>query len=219
MKKVIAIFLFTIIICTSIIIPLKNVYGESYKYFQSMNFDGEDISLIDSWSTDKLNQYKRFVSEPKFMGWDIYYLHKRQHFTFVSDTLYKITNTGTSEIVQTYKYVQSETTTIGKSSKGTISLSGSGTNSKSKFKLGLDSKLEIKYEESVKVSETETDQIKIVVAPNSYLTVTKEGEGYFCQGVAQNHFMWVKTQYGAFEYVIVTTEHYAIHLKTIRSSR
>ncbi len=219
MKKVIAIFLLSIILGMALVLDTKNIYAESYKYFQSMNFDGEKVDLIDTWSTDKLNSYKRYVSSPKFMGWDIHYLYRRQHFTFISDTLYKITNTGSSEIVQTYKYVQSETRAIEKSSKGTISLSGSVGGGKEKYKLGLDSKLEIKNEESIKISETETDQIKIVVAPYSYLTVTKEGEGYFYQGIAQNHFFWVKTQYGAFEYVIVTTEHYAIHLKGIRSTR
>ena len=221
MKKVIAMFLFGLFICIVSIISTSSANADSYKYFQSMKFDDEKVDLIDNWSTTKLNSYKSRVNKTRFMGWTICYLYRREHFDFVSETLYKISNTGSSDIVQTYKYVSQTTTTIEKSTKGTIGLSGnvSGTTKKIKFGAGLDTKLEFKYDETVKTSESETDQIKITVAPNSYLEVTKEGEGYFYQGVAQNNIFWIKAHYGAFEYVIITTEHYAIHMKTIRSSK
>lgn len=208
-NKLLSAFLFGLIL---VFFPSPlNTKAESYTTFQEINFDDDEITLMENWRSGFENaMLVHLPARHKMFGWDIYYEVKRKHFDYVAETLYYIENKGTKEVVHTYKYEGTEENTIQRSVKGSLELTGSG--SKDKFKFGLESELEYSYEETVKSKSSETDSIKVTVAPKSTLKIEVKGEGYIYQGVAQKFFFWILSKKGAFEYVIISTEYYSINI-------
>ena len=60
MKKVIAMFLFGLFICIVYIISTSSANADSYKYFQSMKFDDEKVTLLESEPTGSDDAYILF---------------------------------------------------------------------------------------------------------------------------------------------------------------
>ncbi|MCB9498658.1 MAG: hypothetical protein H6687_02080 [Bacillales bacterium] len=211
MKKV----LFTAFFCVFLLClssGMKEVKAENYRYFQSIEFENEDVVMMDEWPDHQTEAYElKLPRERKMFGWYTYYSCKKEPFKYVADTIYYVKNDGTESIIHTFKYEESEEKTVQKTASGSLKVSGSQT-TKNKFKYGLDGELEYEYEETTKSKVTETDQVKVTIAPNSTLYIKVMGEGYFYQGVAKKYFFWAVSKRGAFEYVIITTEYYSIEI-------
>ena len=214
--KLCAIFLFTL--CCIICFPLKEAKAENYTSFQELTFEDEDVVLIEDWSKSfELQSMYRLNIKPKMFGWYISYTYKKKKFNFVSDTLYFVRNTGKKDIEHNFKYEESNEDMVQRKVKGSLEIEGSGSK-KNKFKFGLEGKVEYTYEETNRKKQSQTDSIKVVVAPNSVLTIDVRGEGYLYQGVAEKFVFWIKSKKGAFEYVIITTEYYSINMETINAT-
>ena len=209
-KKILVAFLFAL---TLIFVSISNtsINAESYETFQEITFkDGEHRAFIEFWNEPYIElRLKRL--DKKMFGWSIEYTNRRVPFTFISETLYSVRNTGREEITHTFKYTESRDTTISRKTKGTLGVDGQYT-SKSKFKFGLDAKLEYTYESTISNKHSTTDQIKVIVAPNSELKIDIRGEGYFYQGIAKHTFFFIPDHKGAFEYILITTKYYSINM-------
>lgn len=211
-KKILVAFLFALTL-TLVGITGTNVKAESYDVFQELTFkDGENRTLIEFWNEPYIKQNLKKLGNRMF-GWIIYYTNRRVPFTFISETLYSVRNTGKESITHTFKYTESRESTIKRKTKGTLGVDSSY--SKGKFKFGLDAQLEYTYESTISNKHSTTDQIKVVIAPNSELRIDMRGEGYFYQGFASDYFFFIPTHRGAFEYVLITTKYYSINMWTV----
>ena len=215
-KKILVAFLFALTLMFVGTIG-TNIKAESYDVFQEIAFkDGVNRTLIEYWNEPYINQNLKKL-EKKMFGWSIKYTNRRVPFTFISETLYSVRNTGSQSITHTFKYTESRESTIKRKTKGTLGVDGSYT-SKSKFKFGLDAQLEYTYESTISNKQSTTDQVKVVVAPNSELRIDIRGEGYFYQGFASDHFFFIPTHKGAFEYVLITTKYYSINMWSVEQN-
>ena len=221
MKKIpIAMFLFMLIICI-FFIPTKNVAAEKYTTFEEIIFENSYVTLLDTWDKSEEEYYLTYLTKHPMFGWDIYYTLRKEPFTYIAETLYHVKNLGQDSIQHTFKYEESYEDTIQRSVKGDIKVSGSYSQNSKKgnpeFKGGLEAKLEFEYKQSIKTKTTESDTVKIIVAPNSELFIKVKGKGYLYQGVAKKFFCFVNTQKGAFEYAVITTEYYSIDMEAIEN--
>ncbi len=220
MRKIILVMFFCaflFIISTS----LNSVYAESYTTYESIIFENEGIVMLDSWSYLIESSYMNKLSKGKMFGWNVFYSYKKEPFTFISETLYHVKNSGLKEITHTFKYEESEELQIQRSVKGNLEVGLDYTKEQkkiSKFKFGLESKLEFEYKETSKNKTTKTDTVKIIIAPNSELFIKVQGKGYLYQGVAKKYFLFITTKSGGFEYCIITTEYYSIDMTIIDQS-
>ena len=215
-KKILVAFLFALMLMF-VSFTHTNVKAESYDVFQELTFkDGNNRTLIEFWNEPYINLNLKKLDRRMF-GWSISYTNRRVPFTFISETLYSVRNTGTQNITHTFKYTESRESTIKRKTKGSLGVDGA-TTSKSKFKFGLDAKLEYTYESTISNKHSTTDQIKVVVAPNSELRIDMRGEGYFYQGFASDYFFFIPSHKGAFEYVLITTKYYSINMWTVEEA-
>jgi len=220
MKKIIISMFFILLILVCVFMP-KSVEAETYTTYQEMVFDDSDVELIDNWSYMTYNGYLAKLKKKGF-GWSVYYATKKAKFSFVAETLYHVKNSGLEEITHTFKYEESYEETIQKSVKGSLETEVSYNKEKkkeSKFKFGLESNLDFSIESTEKTKTTETDTVKIIIAPNTELFIKVQGEGVLYQGTARRYFFWIKGKEGAFEYAIITTEYYSIDMNVIDESK
>lgn len=210
MKKIIFVA-FLLLLFMMIPLSSKKVKAETYRYFQTIDFENEQIVMMDEWTSHEAGYFWLANFKRKMFGWNVFYSYRREPFTYVSDTLYHVKNNGLADLEHTFKYEESIEETIQKNVSGSLELSGSGT-TKKKFKYGLEGQLEYEYEKTSKTKITQTDQIKVTVSPNSTLNIQVLGEGYFYQGIAEKYFLWMKVKKGGFEYVVITTEYYSINI-------
>ena len=218
MKKIlIAMFLFLFILFVST--APRIAYAEKYTTFEEIDFENDYVILLDSWDTNMETYYLSYLNNHPMFGWDIYYTLRKEPFTFIAETLYHVKNLGSESIQHTFKYEESYEDTIQRSVKGDLKVTGSYSENSKKgtpeFKGGLEAKLEFEYKQSNKTKTTESDTVKITVAPNSELFIKVEGKGYLYQGVAKKFFFFVNTNKGGFEYAVITTEYYSIDIKEI----
>lgn len=209
-NKILVVFLFALILAF-VTLNGTNVKAESYDTFQEMTFkDGEHRTLIEFWNEPYINMSIKNLPN-KMFGWTIRYTHQKVPFTFISDTLYSVRNTGSESIVHTFKYTEQNDRTISRKCKGSLGVDGQYS-SKSKYKFGLDAKLEFTTESTISRKVSTTDQVKVTIAPNSELRIDVRGEGYFYQGFAKYSFFYIQSHKGAFEYIIITTKYYSINM-------
>ena len=215
-KKILVAFLFALTLVFVSLIS-TNIKAESYDTFQEITFkDGEHRTFIEFWNEPYIDlKIKRL--EKKMFGWSIEYTQRRVPFTFISETLYSVRNTGKEDITHTFKYTESRDMTISRKTKGSLGVDGD-YKSNSKFKFGLDAKLEYTYESTISNKHSTTDQIKVIVAPNSELRIDIRGEGYFYQGVAKHTFFFIPNHKGAFEYILITTKYYSINMWSLEGN-
>ena len=220
MKKIL-LSIFLLLLMTAFYICSKNAYAEKYTTFEEINFENDYVLLLDTWDINKENMYLDNLNKHPMFGWDIYYTLRKEPFTYTAETLYHVKNLGSKEIQHTFKYEESYEETIQRSVKGDIKVSLSYSENSKKgtpeFKGGLESKLEFEYKQSLKTKSTESDTVKIVVAPDSELFIKVKGKGYLYQGVAKKFFFFIPTTKGGFEYVIITTEYYSIDMEPLNT--
>ena len=154
-------------------------------------------------------------------GWNKVYAYEKEPFDYIAETLYHVKNLGTEEITHTFMYSETYEETIQRSVTGSLEIDTSYTDEKksktnpSKFKFGLESELKFEYKQTNKTKTTQSDNVKIIVAPESELYIKVIGKGYLYSGLARKYFFWVVTKEGGFEYAIITTEYYSIDIEPI----
>lgn len=211
MKKILYAMFFCVLLLF-FFIP-KEVYAEDYSTYESMIFENKEVELLSQWSYyDNLSE-KEYVNQKKvkMFGWNIHYRFKEEPFTFVAETIYRIENSGLDNIVHTFKYEETTEETIQKNVSGSLQLSGTKTTEK-KFKFGLETELKFEYKDTLKTKSSESDSIKVTVAPGCTLEIKIKGEGKLTQGYARKYFCFINVKEGGFEYVVVTTEYYEISM-------
>ncbi len=212
-------FIFTVAFLSNI--TSKNAKAEAYTTFERIDFKNEDVILMDEWSYERENSYLNMLSKNKMFGWDLFYAYQKEPFEFLGETMYHVKNAGYEDIVHTFSYSESYEKTIQRSVKGQLELeiADKKKNKKDKkeeeFKFGLEGKLEFEYKQTEKTKTTESDTVKITVAPGTELFIKVMGKGYLYSGAARKFFMWIKSKEGSFEYVIITTEYYSIEMNPI----
>ena len=219
MKKIlIAMFLFMFMFCVSFVSSI-GVDAEKYTTFEEIVFENDYVTLLDTWDSNLEVYYLSYLDKHPMFGWDIYYTLRKEPFTYIAETLYHVKNLGRESIQHTFKYEESYEDTIQRSVKGDIKVTASYSQNSKKgtpeFKGGLEAKLEFEYKQSNKTKTTESDTVKIVVAPNSELFIKVKGKGFLYQGVAKKFFFFINTSKGGFEYAVITTEYYSIDMEPL----
>ena len=223
MKKILLTMFFVLTLVLMYLATPSNAKAENYTTFEIMEFENDDVYLMDSWTFERQNAYMNSLNryKKKMFGWNKFYAYKKEPFDYVSETLYHVKNMGSAEITHTFQYSEVHEETIQRSVKGSLAVdtsyqdeSKSKTES-SKFKFGLESELEFEYKQTNKNKTTQSDNVKITIAPESELFIRVLGKGYLYSGVARKYFFWIVSKEGAFEYVIITTEFFSIEIEPI----
>ena len=216
-KKLLVAFLFALTLVFLSVSGNSTAYAESYTTYQEIHFDNdEEVTFIEFWSNSTIDKMIKDYFKNKMFGWEVFYTERKKHFSYVSEILYSVKNTGRSNIIHTFKYEESNEETVKRKVKGSLELEGSYAK-KSKFKFGLENELEYTYEQTSKTKQSTTDSIKVTVAPNSELVIDVRGEGYFYQGVAKKSAFFITVKKGAFEYIVITTEYYSINMWSLEA--
>jgi hypothetical protein len=154
------------------------------------------------------DKYYEKVDKRKFFGWRTYTAYKTEKVYYTKETMYVIVNEGETAITETFRF---ETQAIIKkqySASGSIGLDVAGP--VQGFKLGLESKLEDSITATTTTTTEEEITIKVLVDPNTKLTVQVKGEGQVSNGVAAYYAFWKRLKLGGWEVFVVTTEYYSI---------
>ena len=200
----------------------EKVNAENYTTFESIKFEN-DVVLLDSWSYERRNAYYNVLNKQKrkMFGWNKVYAYEKEPFDYIAETLYHVKNLGTEEITHTFMYSETYEETIQRSVTGSLEVDVENTKENKsktnpqKFKFGLESELKFEYKQTNKTKTTQSDNVKIVIAPESELFIKVIGKGYLYSGLARKYFFWIVAKDGGFEYVIITTEYYSIDIRPI----
>lgn len=216
MKKILILMLFLLCLLQTFIVGVK---AENYNSFEEVEFKNADVKFLDDWNEFDKDAAKKLVDykKKKFIGWNKTFFHYKEEFEFIADTLYKVKNDGYKDITHSYKYVETFEETVMRSVSGNLEISTSVTKDK-EFKFGLEGELEGEYKDTRKSSSTQTDNVKIDIAPGCTLIITIEGKGYVTQGYAKKFFFFIPVKEGGFEFVVITTQYYNIIMEKINEN-
>ncbi len=223
MKKILITTFFVIALTISSFILSKKTNAENYTTFENIKFEN-DVALLDSWSYERKNAYYNVLNKQKrkMFGWNKVYAYEKEPFDYVAETLYHVKNLGTEEITHTFMYSETYEETIQRNVTGSLEVDVENTSEEksktnpSKFKFGLESELKFEYKQTNKTKTTQSDNVKIVIAPESELFIKVIGKGFLYSGLARKYFFWIVVKDGGFEYVIITTEYYSIDIEPIK---
>ena len=223
MKKILITTFFVIALTISSFILSKKTNAENYTTFENIKFEN-DVALLDSWSYERKNAYYNVLNKQKrkMFGWNKVYAYEKEPFDYVAETLYHVKNLGTEEITHTFMYSETYEETIQRNVTGSLEVDVENTSEEksktnpSKIKFGLESELKFEYKQTNKTKTTQSDNVKIVIAPESELFIKVIGKGFLYSGLARKYFFWIVVKDGGFEYVIITTEYYSIDIEPIK---
>ncbi len=205
MKKL---FITTLLIFIMVTLTRVEPYGSSYLQFEELTFENFGGRLLRTYDESDYARYYKKIDKRKFWGWRTATMMDYEPVTFKKETMYIISNEGSTPIEKNYTFEHKTTTTREISATGNIGITGSGKIKA--FKLGLDAEIEVESSVEIEESQEETIEIDIEVDPDTILYVAVYGEGYISNGVAKHYRFWINTRTGGWEIFTLTTEYFSI---------
>ncbi|MFW5841798.1 MAG: hypothetical protein ACOC1L_00540 [Bacillota bacterium] len=205
MKKI----FITTLLCFALVAFTKiESRASSYLQFEELTFENFGGRLLRTYDDEDFQRYYKKIDKRKFWGWRSETMLDYEPVTFKKETMYIISNEGSTPIEKSIQFEHETTTTREISATGNIGITGSG--SIKAFKLGLDTEIEIESSVEIEEGQTETIDIDIEVDPDTVLYVAVYGEGYISNGVAKHYRFWINTRKGGWEVFTLTTEYFSI---------
>lgn len=190
-------------------LSLNTTNAESYINFQEITMKNDGAKMLEKFSeSDYEKYYKKLGSKRKFWGWKTYVAYEDEELSFTKETLYMITNEGTTAIEESIRFSNEKTVKKHFSVTGSLELSGGGT--VKGFKLGLEEKIGSEQSLTVTTNFEENYSLKILVDPMTKMSIAIKGEGKVTNGVGKYYRFWREVKKGGFEIFTVTTEYYSI---------
>lgn len=190
------------------ILSTNGVYAGDYQTYEEITFKNKGVKLIEDYNQKDYKEYYKKIKKRRFWGWKTITIFDGEKTYFTKETLYVISNAGTTPITETFSFKTEKTLKKQISATGNIGISGSG--SKAGFKLGLEKSLKTTASISSSSLVEEKVSIRVDVDPNTKLLVQIKGEGKITNGVAKYYSFWKNVKKGGFEIFIVSSEYYSL---------
>ncbi len=183
----------------------------SYKTYESLEM--AHGKLLDQFTQEDYDRYYPIVDQRKFMGWNVHKVHENVKVSYTTQTLFSYYNDGFTPIDYQYKFDRKETSKIGVSATGTISVKHQKADKI--FKNNLDGSLKLSSDFQRTTEEKESISMSLKVDPGTQVDLYIYGEGRITNGVACRYFFFVKMDRGGFEIFIITTQYQRLEKKRI----
>jgi hypothetical protein len=198
---------------------IASLYGMHMKVHASANYQTyEDIELVtgkllENFTEQEYQHYYEKVNPRMFMGWRVHKVCDHVKATYVTETLFSYYNDGFTPIEYKYTLSRKETSKLGLSATGSISLST--TKGDKLFKNNLDTSLKLSADYQITTEDKETYEVKLEVDPGTQVNLYTYGEGKLTNGVAARYVLFVRMERGGFEVFLVTTQYQRLEKKRI----
>ncbi len=204
---------------TVLLLIMISMYGMRLVIHGSANYQTyEEIELVtgkllEDYTEKEYQSYYEKVSPRMFMGWRVHKVNDSVKATYVTETLFSYYNDGFTPIEYKYTLSRKETSKLGLSATGSISLSTSKGDKL--FKNNLDTSLKLTADYQVTTEDKETYEVKLEVDPGTQVNLYTYGEGKVTNGVAARYVLFVRMERGGFEVFLVTTQYQRLEKKRI----
>lgn len=204
MRKLFALSLFIFTLSLS----FNTLFAEDYTTYQEIEFEHKGAKLLEKFADSDYEKYYDKLGKKRFWGWRTYKAYEDEECTFISETLYVISNDGDTAIEETIRFTKERTSKKYYSATGSLELDGKG--STKGFKYGLDQAIGTNQSLTVTDVDEEVYTLKIKVDPGTKLVISIQGEGKVTNGVGKYYRFFKNVKKGGWEMFTITTEYYSI---------
>lgn len=170
--------------------------------------------LLSNFTDEEIKDYLKKVNKRKFFGLSVYTVNKNVEASYISNTLYSVSNLGSTDV--TYE-IEVEVETANKVSfTSSGSLNGQVSGGKSGGLKGeIGGKCGIEISTSSTASRKEKQKMKLVVEGNSKAIVYLTGNLSVTNGVAANYISFFRSCEGGFEIITLKNQYARIEKRKI----
>ncbi len=202
MKKKICVFIFLFILTMSYLD--LNSYADNSDYRTFSEVVMASGKLLANYTDAEFEECFGKLQK-QFMGISVYIENDNVDATYISNTLWSVTNTSASDVTYNVK-VETETTnktTFSANSSASAGASGSLNG----IKGDISSKCGIDYSNQTTQSVKQTETMSLVVEAGSSAIVYLTGNLSITNGVASSYILFIEVLKGGFEFVILKNQY------------
>ena len=202
MKKKIYLFLFIILLTFSYLKYDAKADQSDYRTFSEIIM--ANGKLLANFTDDEFQKYYENLN-PQFLGISIYVENDNVDASYISNTLWSVTNTSNTDVTYNVKIETETTNKTTFSSNSSISAGASGNING--IKGDISSKCGIDYSKTTTESKKQTETMNLVVEAGSSAIVYLTGNLSITNGVASSYIFFVEVAKGGFEFSILKNQY------------
>lgn len=170
--------------------------------------------LLVNFTDEEYNEYLANVSHNVFWGVQIYEVSNNVDATYMSTTLYAITNDSESDVSYKLDVAYETQTKVSLSASGNLSGGLSGA-FKNKVKGELSSKLGVDVSATNTTSKKQTEKLDVVVEKHSKMILYLDGNITISNGVLAFYYFWIKAFDGGYEVTTLKNQYVRLEKASI----
>ena len=202
MKKKFFIFIFLIILTFSYLKYDSKADQSDYRTFSEIIM--ANGKLLANFTDKEFEEYYSNL-KPQFLGLSIYVENDNVDASYISNTLWSVTNTSSTDV--TYN-VKIETETTNKTTfSSSSSASGGASGNINGIKADISSKCGVDYSKVTTESKKQTETMNLVVEAGSSAIVYLTGNLSVTNGVVSSYVFFVEVLKGGFEFTILKNQY------------
>lgn len=198
------IYIFIFLIVLTIIYIDFDAYADQSDYRTFSEVIMANGKLLANYTDSEYEEFYKHLS-PQFLGFSIYIENENVDASYISNTLWSVTNTSNTDVTYNVKVETETTNKTTFSSSG--SLSASGTGKAGGVKGDLSAKCGVDYSKVTTESVKQTETMNLVVEAGSSAIVYLTGNLTVTNGVAASYIFFIEVAKGGFEFTILKNQY------------
>ena len=201
MKKI---YIFIFLIILTIVNIDFDAYADASDYRTFSEIIMVNGKLLSNYTDSEFEEYFNELN-PQFLGISIYIENDHVDATYISNTLWSVTNTSNTDVTYNVKVETETTNKTTFSSSGSLSASGGGKVGDLKGDIGA--KCGVDYSKVTTESVKQTETMSLVVEAGSSAIVYLTGNLTVTNGVAASYLFFIEMAKGGFEFTILKNQY------------
>ncbi len=202
MRKKIYFFIFLFILTLSYLD--FNVYADNSDYRTFSEIIMANGKLLANFTDKEFEEYFSHLNK-QFFGISVYIENDNVDATYISNTLWSVTNTSSTDVTYNVK-VETETTNKTTFSANSSASAGASGNING-IKGEISSKCGVDYSSQTTKSVKQTETMSLVVEAGSSAIVYLTGNLSITNGVASSYIFFIEVVKGGFEFTILKNQY------------
>lgn len=201
MKKI-SLFIFLIFI-TFFYLDYES-YADTSDYQTFSEIIMANGKLLTNFTDEEFSKYYENL-RPQFLGYSIYVENDSVDASYISNTLWSVTNTSNTDVTYNVKVETESTNKTTFSSSGSLSAGASGGSKGVKGDISAKCGIDASQVNTKSVKQTET--MNLVVEAGSSAIVYLTGNLSITNGVAASYIFFIEVARGGFEFTILKNQY------------